>query len=217
MLIFDNADDNEVLRHAWPANGQGSIIITTRDTNTASIRTQNRQSRVEVRPFDDVTGTDVLLNMLEADVDNPTAQESAKSIIEATGGLPLALSQIGSFIRNSAIPINEFLEEFKDDFLEISDREKNADHYEHTINSVWHRSMTKLSDNARSLLNLLTYFQPDAIDVKTLTQGSLSVSYDDLTFLQNKWRKVDILISNVVFNTDYFIQPTRCYERITQE
>ena len=191
MLIFDNADDNEVLRHAWPANGQGSIIITTRDCNTASLRTPDRQSREQVRPFDDSTGIKVLLNILEIDTDNALAQESAKSIIEAVGGLPLALNQIGSFIKNSGIPIDEFLEEFRDDLLEISEREKNADCYKYTINSVWHRSMARISYNARSLLDLLAYFQPDAINVKVLVQGSSATSFDVLTFLQNKWRKVN--------------------------
>ena len=200
MLIFNNADNNEVPRHAWPANDQGTVVVTTRDYDTASIRTF--QSFVKVRPFNEVTGTSVLLKTIEADANNPTAQKSAESIIKAMGGLPVALNQIGSFIKNSATLFKVPLEFFRDDFLNLSDAERNADPYEQTVDGVWHRSMTSLSVNARSLLNLLTYFQPDAIDMKILIQGSLSVSHDDFFFLQDKRRKVESLNSKVVFNTN---------------
>ena len=174
-----------MLRNAWPTNSRGSVIVTTRDSGAAL---DLASDGVHVRPFDEKNGSEVLLQSIGADSDSKANQENAEAIIRAIGGLPLALSQIISFIRNSRASLFEFLEEYKDDLLELSSHTKNADGYQHTLDTVWHMSISRLSSDPRSLLNLLPYFHPDAIDQDILVQGSSAVSDDAFNFLRSKWR-----------------------------
>ena len=185
LLVFDNADDIEVLRHAWPSYSRGSIIVTTRDSSAGLNSAKNG---MHVRPFDEKSGSEVLLKSVGVDSDSKANQEHAEAIIRAIGGLPLALSQISSFIKNTRLSLFEFLQEYKDDLLELSSRTKNADGYQHTLNTVWQMSIVRLSSDARSLLYLLPYFHPDAINKSILIQGSSAIPDDAFKFLQSKWR-----------------------------
>ena len=174
-----------MLRHAWPSFGCGSVIITTRDRCAAFDRVLNGE---HVRSFDERDGSEVLLRSVGADQNSERNQEHAEAIIRAIGGLPLALSQISSVIRNSRVSLFEFLEEYKEDLLELSAHTKNADDYPHTLNTVWLTSTACLSSDSTSLLCLLSYFQPDAINESILVTGSIAVRNDTFLFLRNKWR-----------------------------
>ncbi|KAH0565279.1 hypothetical protein GP486_001329 [Trichoglossum hirsutum] len=84
-------NDLELLRHVWPANGQGPILLTTRDANAPYSLTS---AGFHVCPFDGTTGSEVLLNLTGLDSKCPTNQVKAKAIMKTLGGLPLALTQI---------------------------------------------------------------------------------------------------------------------------
>lgn len=90
--MFDNADDLELLRQAWPGNSHGSILLTSRNFNAAH---SPLSAGFYVQPFDDVTGSEVLLHLVGLDSKLQSNQEKAKAITQALGGLPLALNQIG--------------------------------------------------------------------------------------------------------------------------
>jgi hypothetical protein len=58
LLIFDNADDLEILKHGWPEGGFGSILITTRDYSAAS----HPASRgIQVKSFTPEQGAQVVI------------------------------------------------------------------------------------------------------------------------------------------------------------
>ena len=77
LVIFDNADDLETLRRAWPGNIHGSVLLTSRDFNSAH---SLAETGFHVQPFDDITGSSVLLRLVGLDVNLSSNQEKAREI-----------------------------------------------------------------------------------------------------------------------------------------
>jgi hypothetical protein len=158
LLVFNNADDLELLRHVWPANSQGSILLTTRDPSAVH---SPAFTGFQVLPFDDTTGSEVLLNLLGLDPNSSGNQAKAKAVTEALGGLPLALNQISGFIVQRRLPLQDCLPLYQRNAVKIDARKTGLNSYEHTLSTVWEMSVAKLSGHSRTLLSLLPYFQPE--------------------------------------------------------
>jgi hypothetical protein len=182
ILIFDNADDLELLRHVWPTNGEGSVLLTTRDSNAVH---SPASKGVHIQPFDTVDGSEVLLNLVGLDHTSTSNRENAIEITEALGGLPLALTQIGGFIVQRKLPLRDFLPLYERNASKIDARKTSISDYEHTLSTVWEMSMKKLEGNAQTLFNILPYFQPDGIDETILIQGSSSLQLPAYEFLHD--------------------------------
>ncbi|PGH04887.1 hypothetical protein AJ80_08436 [Polytolypa hystricis UAMH7299] len=87
LVIFDNADDLELLTHFWPGSAPGSILLTSKDTSAAF---SPARAGVFVEPFDDETGAAVFLELLGQD--NPSSnRDIPEKITFKLGGLPHAL------------------------------------------------------------------------------------------------------------------------------
>ena len=183
MLIFDNADNLEILRVAWPVNAHGSVLITTRDFNASHTLSP---AGFHVRPFDDDTGSDVLLHMVGLDSKLPSNQEKAKGITRALGGLPLALNQIGGFISQRKLPLQDFLPLYERNSAKIDSRKTGLGEYDHTLSTVWEMSLSKLSGNPCRLLNLLVFFEPDSIHELVLTEGSKLLDDEEFEFMHDE-------------------------------
>ncbi|KAJ9137354.1 TPR-like protein [Coniochaeta hoffmannii] len=180
LFVFDNADDIAVLKHVWPANGQGAIIVTTRDANAAS---SISSEGYHVRPFDEKLGSEFLLHIVGLDASASANMEKASEITQALGGLPLALNQIGGFIVQRRLKLREFLPLYERNSSKIDSRKIGLSSYEHTLSTVWEMSFARLSGDSKTLLRLLPFFQPDSISESIFLEGSGSVDNEDLNFL----------------------------------
>jgi hypothetical protein len=187
LLVFDNADDLEVLRHVWPSMGRGSVLITTRDASSVH---SPASAGFHVQPFDNTTGSEALLNIVGLDPTSSTNQENAKEITTILGGLPLALNQIGGFIVQRKLPLQDFLPLYQRNSARIDARKTDISGYEHTLSTVWEMSMSKLSGNSKILLSLLPYLQPDAIDEAVFLQGSTLIDEVNFSFLNDEMESV---------------------------
>lgn len=145
------------------------MLLTSRDFNSAH---SLAESGFHVQPFDDITGSNVLLRLLGLDADLSSNQEKAREITQALGGLPLALNQIGGFITQRKLPLQDFLALYERNSAKIDSRKTGFSEYEHTLSTVWEMSFNKLSGDSCTLLNLLAFLEPDAIDEAILVEGS---------------------------------------------
>lgn len=185
LLIFDNADDLELIRLAWPGNSHGSVLITTRDFNAAH---GPASAGFHVQPFDDGTGSDVLLRIVGLDINLPSNQDKARAITHALGGLPVALNQIGGFISQRKLSLQDFLPLYERNSAKIDSRKTGFSDYDHTLSTVWEMSLSKLPINSGKLLNLLAFFEPDAIHELVLTEGSKLLEDEEFKFLQDEMK-----------------------------
>ena len=174
--------DLEVLRHAWPANGQRSILLTTRDPSACYIPAT---AGFHVKPFEDDVGSEVLLNLVGLDAHSASNKADARPIISALGGLPLALNQIGGFITQRKLRLTEFLPLYERNSARINARKPGIGGYDRTLSTIWEISTSKLSSDSQKLLHLLPFFSPDSIHETILLEGSASVDDTEFLFLQD--------------------------------
>lgn len=184
MLIFDNADNIQILQQAWPGNARGSVLITSRDFNAAY---SPASSGLQIQPFDDRTGSEALLHRIGLDRFSEPNKKDAEAITHALGGLPLALTQIGGFISQRKIPLRDFLPLYERNAAKIDSRKTGISDYEHTLSTVWAMSLKNLSGPARHLQNLLAFFDSDSVHEIVLIEGSRLLENDDLAFLQDEF------------------------------
>jgi len=169
LLIFDNVDDIDILREFWPAAGNGNIIITSRDPATAVCPASNG---IHVEPF---SHNDSLEFFLKITGYGSCAKSSAlPSIVSEWGGLPLALNQIGSLIWRQQLSPEAFQKLYRKDSIPFYSKKVSDWNYDSSIATVMSISILQLSPNARKILHLLCFFDPDNIPGELLLD-----SFDD--------------------------------------
>jgi len=167
LVIFDNADDLDVLQHSWPT-GLGSILITTRDYSAAS---HPASHRIQVKSFNANTGAATIIRMLGSRYNDEENLAKAKEISQVLGGLPLTLNQIATYIQQQRIGLEEFLLLYTKHYTRIYKKKPADFDYEHTIATIWKISLGKLSDNPSTLLRLAAFLGPGQIDEILLLKG----------------------------------------------
>lgn len=186
LLIFDNVDKIELLDQTWPASGWGSIIITTRSPSQASKRTTLTLALdsffVQVR-----IGVLQALTGIEPTDDND--RSAADEICRLVGDLPLAMVQIGDFIRDRQYSYTEFLRVYKKSAEKVYSKSDRLVEYDHTVLTTWEISLQKLSPEATTLQNLLVFFDPDLIPERLITNTKAEINHDDLEFLFDEFEQ----------------------------
>ena len=159
------------------------MLLTTRD---ASAVHSPASKGFHVEPFDDADGCELLLNLVGLDSISNLNREKAITITKALGGLPLALTQIGGFIVQRKLPLQDFLPLYERNSTRIDARRTGISSDEHTLSTVWELSMKRLEGDACTLFNMLPYSQADMIDEMILFQGSNSLDEPAYGFLHDE-------------------------------
>ncbi|KAM3426309.1 hypothetical protein MY4824_010031 [Beauveria thailandica] len=170
LLIFDNADD--------------PIISAGLDLSPLSQQ-------------DSLT----LFNHLTA---NSSAQEddTARHISNALGGVPLAISQMAGIICRQDLTMAEFLELFTDHeehaTLYETKFDSNLVTYRHSLSSVW--AFEKLKPQARTLLELISFLDPDIIGEDLLMEASASLLCESFSFKKSNYieARTELMQSSLV-------------------
>ena len=127
LLILDNCDDvsafqaaphNNILEQPvahsvnLPRNSRGKILITSRNINLALQLTETQESIIHVGSMSEVESTFLLERKLPYD---PSHEVDGKTLIQALGYLPLAISQAAAFItsRTPNMTISKYLDLFQ--------------------------------------------------------------------------------------------------------
>ena len=112
LLIVDNADDLPMTDTFLPHNGRGHILLTTRSHSMSG-----RAQRVDVEEMGADEG--VLFLLRRAALMPPdgapasiadAVRAQARAIVQALGGLPLALDQAGAYIEETGCSLSRYLE-----------------------------------------------------------------------------------------------------------
>lgn len=164
LVIFDNADDPSILIDYWP-QGSGSVLVTSRDPLLKSLFS-TRSSGMDLKTFDDSDGGSLLLRLIDVNDDlEEDAEDLARRISSQMGGLPLAISQMAGFIQQQDLALSEFLTLYEDGKEHVSlhgtNLQFNAQGYPYSVAAVWR--FEKLSINARGLLKIMAFMDPDYV------------------------------------------------------
>lgn len=157
LLIVDNLPEPGALGRLLPPAGNGHVLVTTRATGW-----MDHRRSVGVAPLQPSSASE-LLQSLSGDSD----QEAAAELAELMGRLPLALAQAGAFCGTAGMPLAQYLRLYRDQRASLH-RTGTAPDYNATVATTWVLAFERLSSHARALLNLLSFYAPDAIPVHRL-------------------------------------------------
>lgn len=172
-----------MLKQVWPSSSEGSILLTSRDSTAAFGLASDG---CQIQPFDEVAGSEALLNILGLDPESELNKQHASAISSTLGGLPLALNQIGGFIVQRKIPLHNFLPLYHRNSTSVDGKSTMNMNYNHTLATVWEMSLSKLSGDAQVLLKVLAFLNPDYIHESLLKEGAFRVESPNLQFAKDE-------------------------------
>ncbi|MEU6677458.1 FxSxx-COOH system tetratricopeptide repeat protein [Streptomyces sp. NPDC046925] len=155
LLIFDNADNPEQVRHYFPTGGNGTILVTSRNRRWGLVG-----GSLEVDVFTREESKELLRHS-----GPPLQEEEADRLAEALGDLPLALEQAAAWRAETGMPASEYLRLFENKRTELLETSPPPD-YQLPVAAAWNVSLDHLetrSPSALRLLQLCSYFAPDPI------------------------------------------------------
>ncbi|KOX14103.1 FxSxx-COOH system tetratricopeptide repeat protein [Nocardiopsis sp. NRRL B-16309] len=132
LLVFDDAADVEALAAEYfPLGGQGSVLITTRSRRR--IPRGLVGGRVVPR-LDTAESLSLLRRVCPDRLDTPGAGERLAEHLEH---LPLALAQVGAFLRDSPLATEEFLDRFAERHADLVSRMGADDDHTAPLAAAW--------------------------------------------------------------------------------
>ncbi|RYN22169.1 hypothetical protein AA0115_g9324 [Alternaria tenuissima] len=169
LLVFDNADDLSILRDYWPESEYGSILVTSRDPLAKTRTYVAISSGLELEPFVEVEAGLLLrkLTGLAATADIQSSELVARKL----SGLPLAIMQIAGTMVRRDLSFEEFSSLYDQEALRADlHRANEFASTARTLYTTW--NFHDLSQSALSLINVITFFDPDQISEDILMMMS---------------------------------------------
>ncbi|GAA4057911.1 FxSxx-COOH system tetratricopeptide repeat protein [Streptomyces shaanxiensis] len=189
LLIFDNADSPEQVRHYFPQGGDGHILVTSRNRRWGQV---GRSLEVDV--FSREESKELLGRS------GPTMEDhEADALAEALGDLPLALEQAAAWRAETGMPTSEYLRLFENKRMELLEVSPPPD-YQLPVAAAWNVSLDHLetrSPAALRLLQLCSYFAPDPISRSVFSGLGNSSIYPELDAALNDPMKLARAIREV--------------------
>ncbi|QKV81566.1 tetratricopeptide repeat protein [Amycolatopsis sp. Hca4] len=155
LLVFDSAEDPEMVRPFFPVGGPGDILVTSRNPNWAGVARP-----LEVAVFERAESKTLLSKR------GPQLGDSdADRIAEKLGDLPLAIEQAAAWLAETGMSAREYLQLFDEKVAEILDTSTPQD-YEASVAAAWNVSFDQLSVSspaAHQLLQVCAFFAPEPV------------------------------------------------------
>ncbi len=172
LLIFDNADELDLVRDFLPKQGRGSIVLTTRAHAVGSLATS-----VEVETMGWLEGTQLLLRRAQR-FEHASEEEinQAGNIVVALDHFPLALDQAGAYIEETKCSFEDYLDLYQTHRQALlAQRGMLSTDYPHSVATTWLLSFQKIQEAnpaAAELLQLCSFLAPDRIPEELLRYGA---------------------------------------------
>ncbi|MEU8120496.1 FxSxx-COOH system tetratricopeptide repeat protein [Spirillospora sp. NPDC049024] len=164
LLVFDNAEELQDVRDFFPTNGPGKILVTSRNQEWTKVA-----SSLEV----DVFARDeskALLRLRGPELADAEADELA----EVLGDLPLAIAQAGVWLAETGMPVDEYLQLFREKHEKATELLADAALVanELPVAAAWNVSLDRLRTSdpaALQLLQVCAFFAPEPISLRMLS------------------------------------------------
>ena len=163
LLVFDNADQPDLIRDLIPA-GSGDIIVTSRNRGWAQV-----VDALEVDVFTRDESMQFLTRRIEG-----IADEYANRLAEEFGDLPLGLEQAAAWLIETAMRVDVYIRLLSEAGSRILSEGPAPSDYPLPVAAAWSLSMTRLrttTPEAMDLLRCCAFFGPAAIPLELLERG----------------------------------------------
>ena len=163
LLVFDNTDDPHDLAPYWPdnLNVRGAVIITTQISNFWPITDYFKMQKID--SFNAEEGARCLFRYLQRDPIDHVEESVARKISESIGGSPLALATVGGYVGPK-----QSLKDFLDHYRSTRFSKSAVKPYNRTLATVFDVALNELDSDARNVLEILAFLNPDEIPEEML-------------------------------------------------
>lgn len=179
LLIFNNAEDPNLVEEACPTAGAGDILVTAR---APGVGFQLGSKEIEIKPFDAIEGSKLILQLLDRESET---EETAPAIELASklSGHALAISQMAALIKRRMYSIRDFnitYSKYTKD-LHRTHRSSRPSDYNLYLDTVWELSFKSLDGNpsAKDFLGILSFLSPDSIPQQMFLTGDERDQYQN--------------------------------------
>ena len=181
LLILDNSDNLEMVIEFLPPAFEGHILLTTRAQAMGRLA-----QRIEVEIMTPQIGALFLLRRAtliaaDASLDQVSAsdREVALEIVQALGGLPLALDQAGAYLEETGASLLDYLNLYEKQKSALLNRRGGviSDHPE-PVTTTWSISFQQVEQTdsaAADLLRFCAFLYSDIIPEEIITEGLGSI------------------------------------------
>ncbi len=181
LLVFDNADDLEMVQEVLPRACHGHVLLTTRAKATGGLA---HSIVIEVMSQD--IGALLLLRRvgiirLDEGLSDTTEMNRAfaQEIVLELGGLPLALDQAGAYIEETSSSLQEYIQLYRRGRYALLKRRGGLtiDHPE-PVAATWALSFRRIEQRdqlAADLLRLFAFLDPDGIPEEIMRAYTVNV------------------------------------------
>ncbi|KAL1839464.1 hypothetical protein VTJ49DRAFT_1473 [Mycothermus thermophilus] len=166
LLIFDNADDLDIIEDYVPDGGSGSVLVTSRDQSAKNHFYPNGSGK-DVDPLSRANASTLLRKLLSQtdEAQDTDENEASMELAAHFDGLPLALIQMAGFIRRRQLSIREFMTLYASDarYTEVHNINNRLQRqlYGHTLATTY--GFEGLGHHATRLLQMLAFLNPDRV------------------------------------------------------
>lgn len=173
MIIFDNVSKWRDVESYWPPGQPGcAVILTSRDHAIGGTAVSFRR---RVDPLDVTQTANLILSILGEVTRSEDNIAAAQEIGRELGRLPLAVTQIASYILQNGTGLRNFLPLYRKRWKKIHRSEVDLpdyQDYQDTLINIWLLSLQDFDEETKVLEEILSFLQPDRIPMSFFTMES---------------------------------------------
>jgi tetratricopeptide (TPR) repeat protein len=173
LLIFDNADDPDVLKPFLPDAGHGHILITSRAQDFQDL---GIFSPVELEELSVNDATTFLLDRCHRKDADGDERQAAEELARKLDGLPLALEQAAAFIVERKATFRDYLKSYQCRGLKLLEiKLPTLGRCAKSVATTWSANFEAVEEDspaAADVLRLSAFLAPDAIPFELLARGA---------------------------------------------
>ncbi|KAE9369693.1 hypothetical protein N431DRAFT_547106 [Stipitochalara longipes BDJ] len=169
LLVFDNYDNPHEfpnIRDFFPSNKLSSILVTGRHADIGTLVLGQDANLIELSGLEEVAAVDLLEHHCQI---KETDRRFGEEIVKRLGYHPLAITQAGTYIRKGGIPLEEFMDIYKQEKEEILRNTPQLTQYRRKLGDAENEtSLNVFTTWQLSFQQLLQHKSEDSIAVKLL-------------------------------------------------
>jgi tetratricopeptide (TPR) repeat protein len=157
LLVFDNAETPDHLDPYLPPGGRGHVVVTSRYAAWGRLAAPVRL---------DVLAREEAVAFVQKRI-GASAAAAAAALVDALGGLPLALEEAAAYIEATGIGLDDYLRLVNERMVELFGLDTPADTVhadERRVATIWSVSLDQVrtkAPGAEVLLDLCAFLAPD--------------------------------------------------------
>ena len=207
LLIFNNADELNVVADYIPHTGNGAVLITSRDP-AAQTHFLSHGSGLDLKPLQIKEAAGLLSRLVsdvDASADNANGDDETDASLDIArrfDGLPLAIIQTAGYIRRRQLSMREFVKQYGTDarYQKVHDSATASQQHRYGRTLATAFNFDGLNTGSLRLLRLLSFLSPDRVqeEIFVNSAGPMDTERDQLPADMFDDARFDLLSSSII-------------------